>query len=309
MAFATIDGIATRYELAGSGPPLLMYAPGGFDATVEKWSSLGVYARVKLLEHLPKHYTCVMFDRRETGQSGGRVERVTWKHYVAQGCGLLDHLGIERAHLMGGCMGCSPVLAFGVAHPQRALSMVLWWPVGGAKYRIKGQQRFCEHLAFVQRHGLAEVVALVEREGKSFGADPRGGPWAAPIRTDKAFAQAFARQDAEAYKLVVAGMARTLLDRDTAPGAEPEDLMRLTIPAFIVPGHDESHATSAARYLEECLPRAEYWDVPVTDQTEENAPARVLAFLDETSKSGYAETSKNGYADASKNGYEASKGA
>ena len=49
-------------------------------------------------------------------------------------------------------------------------------------------------------------------------------------------------------------MDAALFDRDTSPGAEPEDLLRLDIPAFIVPGHDESHATSAARYFEECLP-------------------------------------------------------
>lgn len=280
MASAVLDGIVTRYEVVGSGPPLLMYSPGGFDATVEKWSTLGVYARVKLLDHLPGKYTCILFDRRETGQSGGRIERVTWSDYVAQGRALLDHLKIERAHLMGGCMGCSPVAAFGVAHPERVLSMILWWPVGGPKYRIKGQQRFAEHLGFVQQHGLAEVVALVQRDGKAFGADPRGGPWAAVIRRDEAFADAFAKQDVEAYKLVVAAMARTLLDRDTAPGAEPEDLMRLSIPALIIPGRDDSHATSAARYFEECLPRAEYWDVPVAGQTEETAPARVLQFLE-----------------------------
>ena len=32
MPTALIDGIATRYEVVGSGPPLLMYAPAGFDA-------------------------------------------------------------------------------------------------------------------------------------------------------------------------------------------------------------------------------------------------------------------------------------
>ena len=134
MATATVDGIETRYEVVGSGPPLLMFAPGGFDATVEKWSTLGVYARVKPLEHLARHYSCIAFDRRECGQSGGRVESVTWAHYVRQAKGLLDHLGIERAHLMGGCMGCAPVAAFGVAHPKATLSMILWWPVGGARY-------------------------------------------------------------------------------------------------------------------------------------------------------------------------------
>ena len=75
-------------------------------------------------------------------------------------------------------------------------------------------------------------------------------------------------------------MARTLFDRDTAPGAEPEDLMRCDIPALIVPGRDAAHATSAARYLEECLPKSEYWDVPVAGQTEEATNKRVLDFLD-----------------------------
>ena len=94
------------------------------------------------------------------------------------------------------------------------------------------------------------------------------------------FADAYVRQNAADYVQLVTGMARTLLDRDTAPGAEPEDLLRLKTPALIVPGRDLSHATSAARYLEECLPNAQYWDVPVDKQTEETAPARLLESLD-----------------------------
>ena len=209
MATAIIDGITTRYEVQGSGPPLLMYAPGGFNAIVETWSTQGVYAKIRLLDHLPKKYTCILFDRRECGQSGGRVERVAWAHYVAQGKGLLDHLNIARAHIMGGCMGCCPVTAFAVAYPQATLSIVLYWPVGGAKYRISSHQRFAEHLAFVQQHGLDAVVALVTKDGKTFGADPRGGPWAAVIKADPAFAAAYARQNIDAYKLIVVGMART----------------------------------------------------------------------------------------------------
>jgi pimeloyl-ACP methyl ester carboxylesterase len=283
MATAVIDGIATRYEVIGTGPPLLMYAPGGFNAVIETWRTQGVYAKIKLLDHLPKKFTCIVFDRRECGQSGGRIERVTWSHYVAQGKGLLDHLNIARAHIMGGCMGCCPVMAFGVAYPQATASMILFWPVGGAKYRISSHQRFAEHLGFVQQHGLGEVVALVARDGKPFGADPRGGPWASVIRHDAAFAADYAKLDMDRYKLIVIGMMRGLFDRDTAPGAEPEDLLRLDIPALVVPGHDAAHATSAARYLEECLPRAEYWDVPVADQTEENVPGRIIEFLETAS--------------------------
>jgi pimeloyl-ACP methyl ester carboxylesterase len=280
MTSAIIDGITTRYEVAGAGPPLLMYSPAGFDATLDKWATQGVYAKTRLIDHLREKYTCITFDRRECGQSGGRVERVTWGHYVAQGKGLLDHLGIARAHIMGGCMGCCPVAAFGVMHPQAVLSLVLFWPVGGAKYRISSHLRFAEHLGFVQQNGLEAVIALVTRDGKPFGTDPRGGPWAAVIKHDRDFADSYAKQNVDQYKLIVAGMARTLFDRDTAPGAEPEDLLRLDIPALVVPGRDAAHATSAARYLEECLPRAEYWDVPVAGQTEETTPGRVLEFLE-----------------------------
>jgi hypothetical protein len=74
-------------------------------------------------------------------------------------------------------------------------------------------------------------------------------------------------------------MVRLLFDRDTVPGPEPEDLMLLDVPALIVPGQDASHAPSAARYLQECLPASEYWDVPVVEQTEETVPPRLLEFL------------------------------
>jgi pimeloyl-ACP methyl ester carboxylesterase len=276
---AVVDGITTRYEVAGDGPPLLMFSPGGFDSTLESWRTTGVYRRLDLLDRLTGSHTCITFDRRESGRSGGRVERIGWSDYVAQGRGLLDHLGIDAAYLMGGCVGCSTAVAFGVAHPDRVLGMVLYSPAGGVKYRMKQQARFRRHLAHAEEHGLEQVVALVRGTDKGFTADPRVGPWASVIRTDPAFATAYAKIDVDRYAVVVGGLARTMFDRDTVPGAEPEDLLQLDVPALIVPGQDESHAPSAARYLQECLPRAEYWDVPVAEQTAETAPARIREFL------------------------------
>jgi pimeloyl-ACP methyl ester carboxylesterase len=277
---AIIDGIATRYEVAGSGPPLLMFSPGGFNATLDNWRSQGIYRRLNLLDHLTAKYTCITFDRRESGLSGGRVERLGWGDYAAQGKGLLEHLGIERAHLMGGCVGCSIVTTFAVVHPEAVSSMVLYSPAGGARYRLTQHARLSQHLAYVAEHGLAQVVALARSGDKTFTQDPRVGPWVTVIRHDPAFADAYAQGDPDRYAVLVAGMSRLLFDRDTVPGAEPEDLMRLDIPALVVPGQDASHATSAARFLEECLTRAEYWDVPVSEQTEEAAAARVREFLD-----------------------------
>jgi pimeloyl-ACP methyl ester carboxylesterase len=279
MPTAVVDGIVTRYEVTGSGPPLLMFSPGGFDSSLESWRTVGVYRRLRLLDHLSEKYTCVTFDRRESGRSGGRLERISWADYVRQGVGLLDHLGIERAHLMGGCVGCSTAAALAVAHPERVLSMVLYSPAGGVRYRMKQHERFRHHLGYADEHGLDQVVSLARGSGAGFTKDPRVGPWAHVLRADAAFADAYARTDPERYRTAVTGMARLLFDRDTVPGAEPEDLLRLDVPALIVPGQDTSHAPSAARYLQECLPVNEYWDTPVAEQTHQTAPARVLEFL------------------------------
>jgi pimeloyl-ACP methyl ester carboxylesterase len=277
---AVLAGLATSYQVAGSGPPLLMFSPGGFNAVASNWASFSLYGRLRLLDHLTRAYTCVTFDRRESGASGGRVERITWRHYAAQGRALLDHLGLGPAHLMGGCVGCSVALTFAAEYPDSTRSLVLYSPAGGPRYRIRQHERFARHLAYASEHGPAGVAELAHGTGAGFTEDPRVGPWAPVIRADAAFAGDFAALDPSRYAALVAGTGRTLFDRDTVPGPEPEDLFSLNnVPSLIVPGQDSSHAPSAARYLQECLPGAQYWDTPVADQTEATAPPRVLDFL------------------------------
>ncbi|MET4783497.1 alpha/beta hydrolase [Glaciihabitans sp. UYNi722] len=128
-----IDGIRTRLRVTGSGPAVLMYSPGGFDASLENWHTFGNYRELRLIEKLSARYTCVTFDRRESGLSGGRVERIRWDDYVHQGLGVLDHLGLEEVFVMGGCVGCSSAAALAVAEPGRVLGMVLISPAGGGR--------------------------------------------------------------------------------------------------------------------------------------------------------------------------------
>lgn len=280
MPSAVLDGIDTYYEVNGDGPPLLMFSPGGFNATAENWRTHGLYRRTAMLDRLQERYRCITFDRRESGRSGGRVERVTWRHYAEQGRALLDHLGVPWAAVMGGCVGCSAAAVFAVAYPERTKGMVLYSPAGGAHYRITQHARFTKHAAFAEEHGLAEVVAHAQESTATFSEDPQVGPWATVLRTDAGFAEAYARQDLSRYLVVLSGLVRTMFDRDTVPGPEPEDLLVSDVPALVVPGQDRSHAPSAAHFLHECLPTSQYWDVPVDEQTEHTAPARVVTFLD-----------------------------
>ena len=278
MPTAVCDGIETRYRITGSGEPLLMFSPGGFNATIENWWSFSIYKRLRLLDHLPRAFSCIVFDKRESGESGGRVERLTWEHYVAQGIGLLDHLGVERAHVLGGCIGCSIAATLASRHGDRVDRMVLYSPAGGRGYRRTQLERLAKHAAYASQAGLDGVVALARATESTFAQEPRVGPWASVIRRDAGFADEYARHDVGEYSTVVAETASALFDTDDVPGTSFEAAAQ----TLVVPGGDANHPQEAARFLHEHLPRSDYWDVPPDEQTEANAPARVIRFLQST---------------------------
>jgi len=277
MPTAIIDGIETYYETYGSGSPILMFAPGGFDATIEKWRVASAWTGIDAIGALAAEHTVIVYDRRECGQSGGRVERLAWATYTRHGKSLLDHLKIESAYVMGGCMGCSVALAFGTHYPDATRALLLHWPVGGYRWKINSQDRFLRHYNFAKQNGLKGVVERC-RGGKTFWMDPEAGPWASVIARDNSFAERFVLQDQERYLGIIATTGRGLFDRDTASGAEPEEIMGIKAPALIIPGDDPSHATSGAHYLRELLPRADFWNVMPPEQTTQKICDRVLEF-------------------------------
>jgi pimeloyl-ACP methyl ester carboxylesterase len=277
MPTATIDGIDTYYETHGSGSPILMFAPGGFDATVDKWRSASAWTGINAIEALAAEHTVILYDRRECGQSGGRVERLSWANYTRQGKALLDHLEIDSAWIMGGCMGCSVAVAFGAHYPERTRGLVLHWPVGGYRWKVNAQERFMRHYNFAKEKGLKGVVERA-RGGKSFWADPESGPWSTVIARDAAFADRYAAQDLERYLGIIITSGRSLFDRDTAPGAEPEEVLGIKVPALIIPGDDPSHATSGAHYLRELLPKSDFWNVMPPEQSTQKVCDQILGF-------------------------------
>lgn len=277
MPNVTVEGIDTYYETHGSGSPILMCAPGGFDATVEKWRVASAWTGIDAVKALAAEHTVILYDRRDCGQSGGRVERLSWATYTRHGKALLDYFKIDSAWIMGGCMGCSVALAFGVHYPEVTRGLILHWPVGGYRWKVNGQERFARHYDFTKEKGLQGVVERA-RGGKSFWMDPEAGPWATLIARDSGFADRFAAQDLDRYLAMIRTTGRSLFDRDTAPGAEPEEVLAVKAPSLLIPGDDPSHATSAAHYLRELLPNADFWNVMPPEQTTQKVCDRILEF-------------------------------
>ena len=277
MPVANVDGIDTYYEALGSGTPILMCAPGGFDATIDKWRVASAWTGIDPIQALSAEHTVIVYDRRECGQSGGRVERLSWASFTKHGKALLDHLNIDAAWIMGGCMGCSVAIAFGAHYPQATRGLLLHWPVGGYRWKFNSQARFMRHYEFAKQNGLKGVVERAAG-GKSFWLDPEAGPWAGMIARDAGFAERFLTQDLERYLGMIISSGRTLFDRDTAPGAEPEELMGIKAPSLIIPGDDQSHATSGAHYLRELLANSDFWNVMPPQQTTQTVVDRILDF-------------------------------
>ena len=75
----------------------------------------------------PEHYRIVVFDQRGSGRSRpfAEVRDNTTGHLVADMEVLRRFLGIDRWLVFGGSWGASLALAYGIAHPERCLGMVL----------------------------------------------------------------------------------------------------------------------------------------------------------------------------------------
>ena len=55
--------------------------------------------------------------------------------------------------------------------------------------------------------------------------------------------------------------------------------MALKVPSVIIPGADAAHATSAARYLQECFDGPVYHDVHAPEQSPDDVRQWILQFL------------------------------
>ncbi len=255
MPFAEIDGIRTQYEIAGDGVPLLMLAPAAFDSSINRWRLNGVWKEMQPLDTLRGDFKMIAYDRREAGESGGRIEPLTWDVYARHGIALLDHLKIDKAFILGGCMGVSLALAMAARYPQRIHGLLLHWPVGGYRWLLKARSIFDKHLDYLQGHGFAGVVARARQSGL-FWNDPEAGPWSAVIKHDAAFAERYVTQDLAAYRDIVLA-SRDNMFNDTMPsGASGEELLAMKLPAFIMSGDDASHSASSAQALRELMPEA-----------------------------------------------------
>jgi len=109
---AHINGENLHYELAGRGAPLALIH--GWTLDLRMWNPQ--------VEILSRRFRVIRYDRRGFGQSSGQ-EDAQWD--AADLSALLDHLHIDRAHVLGMSQGGNVAMRFARRFPERTASLIL----------------------------------------------------------------------------------------------------------------------------------------------------------------------------------------
>lgn len=127
MPHARIHGVWLHYRVEGEGEPLLLIM--GFGAPLEGWDGQ--------MAEFSARYRVIRFDNRGVGRSDKPLGAYTATQLAADARGLLDHLGIERAHVVGKSMGGMAAMELAARHPERIRSLVLaaTTPAADARFR------------------------------------------------------------------------------------------------------------------------------------------------------------------------------
>src|SRR5438067_8255185 len=96
MPRSQVGDIAINYDVHGQGTPLIII--NGFGS-----SSAGL--RPEFVEGLARSFRVITFDNRGTGQSDKPDAPYSLTQMADDAAGLLDAIGIDRAHVMGISMG------------------------------------------------------------------------------------------------------------------------------------------------------------------------------------------------------------
>lgn len=111
------DGFEIHYESWGrsDGPPVLMI------------QGLGTDSRGWAVQRLPfgRRFRCLAIDNRGTGKSARPDGPYDLEQMARDAVAVLDHAGIDRAHIVGASMGGVIAQILGVREPDRVRSLTL----------------------------------------------------------------------------------------------------------------------------------------------------------------------------------------
>jgi len=239
MPTTSINGVELYYEEAGSGTPIVFVHE--FAGDYRSWEAQ--------MRSFSGRYRAITFSARGYLPSQVPEDEAAYGQdlQVEDLKGLLDVLGIDKAHICGLSMGSYTTLLFGLKHPDRALSLT----IAGSGYGSGASRE--EFHAEVQQRAQDMLDG-----GMSGGADTFTlGP--ARVQLQNKNPRAWAELNAMFLEHSAQGSAFTLRK---VQGGRPsvfdltEEMRALQVPALIMLGDEDDAGMEGSLLMKRCIPRS-----------------------------------------------------
>jgi 3-oxoadipate enol-lactonase len=249
MPYATApDNVKLYYEEAGQGVPILFIHE--FASDHRGWEPQ--------MREFGKRYRCITYSARGYTPSDvpSDANAYTYKHVMRDAVAVLDHLQIDRAHLIGLSMGGYTSLQVALNHPDRVRSMVLAGAGSGSERWYT--ENFHKHSRAIgdqfEREGAAAVA-------KTYGMSASRIPFL--IKDPRGFAEfrdRLAEHDAAGSAHTSRGFQGgrpSLYDFET-------EIKTCDTPALIVVGDEDDRCIEPSLFLKQTLPSSSLVMLPKT---------------------------------------------
>ena len=251
MSMAPVNGINLYYEITGTGYPLIFCHEFAGDS--RSWEPQ--------VRYFARRYQVITYNARGYPPSDVPDDVSAYSQAMAMAdiVGLMQHLNISQAHLVGLSMGGYAVLHFGLNHPDMARSLV----VGGCGYgsvaedREKFQRDVEQTAQRIERDGMpamAEVYSRGPTRVQFSDKDPRG--W-----------QEFAEQLAELSTLGAALTFRGVQAQRPSVYELEAQMRQLQVPTLVITGDEDEPCLEPALLMKRAIPTAGLVVLPKSGHT------------------------------------------
>lgn len=249
MPLAPINGVEIYYEEHGQGTPILFCHE--FAGDYRSWAPQ--------VRFFARRYRTVVYSARGYHPSSVPTDDASYSEelHVEDAYGLIQHLGLGQAHVIGLSMGGNVTLKLGLAHPEVCRSLV----VAGAGFGSTNPEEF--------RQGARETAALIERQGMEQAAETYGrGP--SRLRFEQKDPNGFAEFLAQLKGHSTTGSAMTMRNvqgkRKTVYEVS-DQLPSLQVPTLIVAGDEDELALEPSLFMKRRIPNSGLLILPKTGHT------------------------------------------
>ena len=221
------DGLRLRYLDTGDGDSIILVH--GLGERIEGWKFQ--------IDEFSKHFRVLALDLRGFGESEIPAEFTGAEDFARDIFNLMEHVGIEKAHLLGLSMGGIACLAFYKLYPEKVKSLILADTTAYFPEEFRGA--LSERLRLMDDMGMEGIAAAIA-ELSIHRDDPE---------LKKLVRDIIAKNDLNFYRKVTVELAR----------ADYRDLLpNIRVPTLVIVGeYDVTTPPELSRYMADRIPGAE----------------------------------------------------